>query len=43
MERREGEGGNAIGEILAIRWEPTHVTKHCSRSIPLHLRMIASE
>ena len=28
--------GNAIGEMVALRWEPTHVTKHCPRVVPLH-------
>jgi len=38
MERREGESGNAIGEMSALRWKPTHVTKYCPRSIPLQAR-----
>ena len=21
---------------MALRWEPTHVTKHCPRVVPLH-------
>jgi len=33
---KEEESENAIGRITALRWEPTHVTKHTSRSIPLH-------
>jgi len=32
---KEGKSENAIGRITALRWEPTHVTKHTSRSIPL--------
>jgi len=27
--------GNAIREIAALRWEPTHVTKHCPRVVLL--------
>jgi len=30
-----GENGNAIGETTALRWEPTHITKHSPRNIPL--------
>jgi len=22
--------------MSALKWEPTHITKHCPRSIPLH-------
>ena len=25
-----------IREMVALRWEPTHVTKHCLRVVPLH-------
>jgi len=32
---KKGESENAIGRIMALRWEPTHVTKHTSRSVPL--------
>jgi len=32
---KEEKSENAIGEMSALRWEPTHVTKHTSRSIPL--------
>ena len=28
--------GNAIREMAALRWKPTHVTKHCPRVVPLH-------
>jgi len=28
---KEGESENAIGRIKALKWEPTHVTKHTSR------------
>jgi len=33
--REEGESGSAIGETTALRWEPTHVTKHNPRDIPV--------
>jgi len=36
QKEKEEESENAIGRITALRWEPTHVTKHTSRSIPLH-------
>ena len=32
---KQGRHGNAIGEMAALRWEPTHVTKHCPRVVPL--------
>jgi len=35
--REEGESENVIGEMVALRWEPTHVTKHTSSVIPLQL------
>jgi len=38
-EGKTGESENAIGETMALRWEPTHVTKHTSRDIPLHLSL----
>jgi len=31
---KTGESENAIGEMAALRWEPTHVTKHVSSVIP---------
>ena len=34
-EGKTGKSKNAIGETTALRWEPTHVTKHTSRDIPL--------
>jgi len=34
---RQGRHGNAIGEMAALRWEPTHVTKHCPRVVPLYI------
>ena len=36
-EEKIGESENAIERMTALRWEPTHVTKHISRSIPLQL------
>jgi len=36
QKEKEGESENVIGRMLALRWEPTHVTKHSSKSIPLH-------
>jgi len=36
QKEKERESKNAIGRIMALRWEPTHITKHTSRSIPLH-------
>jgi len=36
QKRKEGESKNVIGRITALRWEPTHITKHISRSILLH-------
>ena len=32
---RQGRHGNAIREMAALRWEPTHVTKHCPRVVLL--------
>ena len=32
---KQGRHENAIREIAALRWEPTHVTKHCPRVVPL--------
>ena len=32
---KQGRHGNAIGEMAALRWEPTHITKHCPRVVPL--------
>jgi len=36
-EAEEEKCGSAIGEMSALRWEPTHITKHCPRSIPLQV------
>ena len=35
QKRRKVDSENALGRITALRWEPTHVTKHTSRVIPL--------
>jgi len=33
---KEEKSKNAIGRMLALRWEPIHITKHSSRDILLH-------
>jgi len=33
---RQERHGNVIREMVALRWEPTHITKHCSRVVLLH-------
>ena len=38
---RQGRHGNAIGEMAALRWEPTHITKHCPRVVPLQSLLIS--
>jgi len=35
QKRRKVDSENAISRIMALRWKPTHVTKHTSRVIPL--------
>ena len=35
QKRREADSGKAIGEMTALRWEPTHVTKPNPRIVPL--------
>ena len=37
QKRRQGRHGNAIREMAALRWEPTHITKHSSRVVPLQV------
>ena len=37
QKRREADSGKAIGEMTALRWEPTHVTKPDPRVVPLHI------
>jgi len=37
QKRKEGESENVIGRMSALRWEPTHVTKHSSRVVPLYM------
>ena len=39
--RKEDRGDMEMrSEIAALRWEPTHVTKHCPRVVPLQSRPI---
>ena len=35
QKRRKADSGKAIGEMTALRWEPTHVTKPNPRVVPL--------
>jgi len=35
QKRRKANSGKAIGETMALRWEPTHVTKPDPRVVPL--------
>jgi len=37
QKRRKADNGKAIGEITALRWEPTHVTKPNPRIVPLYI------
>jgi len=37
---KQGRHRNAIGEMAALRWEPTHVTKHCPRVVPLQIHAL---
>jgi len=37
QKRRKADSGKAIGEMTALRWEPTHVTKPNPRVVPLHV------
>jgi len=37
QKKRKADSGKAIGEITALRWEPTHVTKLNPRVVPLQL------
>jgi len=37
QKRREADNGKAIGEMTALRWEPTHVTKPNPRVVLLHM------
>jgi len=36
QKRRKADSGKAIGEMSALRWEPTHVTKPNPRVVPLY-------
>ena len=38
QKRRKADSGKAIGETMALRWEPTHVTKPNPRVVPLQYR-----
>jgi len=35
QKEKQRRHGNVIGEMAAFRWEPTHITKHCPRVVPL--------
>jgi len=35
QKRRKADSGKAIRETMALRWEPTHVTKLNPRVVPL--------
>jgi len=35
QKRRKADSRKAIGEMTALRWEPTHVTKPNPRVVPL--------
>ena len=37
QKRRKADSGKAIGEMTALRWEPTHVTKPNPRVVPLQI------
>ena len=37
QKRRKADSGKAIGEMMALRWEPTHVTKPNPRVVPLQI------
>ena len=37
QKRRKTDSGKAIGETMALRWEPTHVTKPDPRVVPLQV------
>jgi len=39
QKRRKADSGKAIGEMSALRWEPTHVTKPNPRVVPLHVSL----
>ena len=41
QKEKQGRHGNVIREMAALRWEPTHITKHCPRVVPLHLMDIS--
>ena len=35
QKRREADSRKAIGETMALKWEPTHITKPNPRVVPL--------
>ena len=37
QKRREADSGKAIRETMALRWEPTHITKPNPRVVPLQV------
>jgi len=37
QKRRKADSGKTIGEMMALRWEPTHITKPNPRVVPLQL------
>ena len=43
QKRRKADSGKAIGEMTALRWEPTHVTKPSPRVVPLQQPTIVSQ
>jgi len=40
QKRRREDSGKAIGEITALRWEPTHITKPSPRVVPLQIALL---
>ena len=43
QKRREIDSGKVIGEMTALRWEPTHVTKPNPRVVPLQPIVVDGE
>jgi len=37
QKRRKADSGKTIREMMALRWEPTHITKPNPRVVPLQL------
>jgi len=42
QKKRKADSGKAIGEITALRWEPTHVTRPNPRVVPLYPSSISA-